>query len=207
MAPGQEEEERITLQEAAARLQRLQGERAASEAAPESLGQQEEPSESVGGGDTTSGQSNTGSRKNPVLSSNMANRSIIASSHNVTVHQDADDMFASSVQVAAPTDSGMCEYPRALRGSDVKTLGRAKEAATKAPKLLYDLPSYYNTGNFEVEQQEQSSSTVGAEAMKMALIGVAYRNAEMMQHIENHDMVNGMLVSHLNDRHGATPKD
>ena len=116
-------------------------------------------------------------------------------------------MFASSVQVAAPTDSGMCEYPRALRVSDSKTLGRAKEAATKAPKLLYDLPSYYNTGNFERQQQEQSSSALGAEAMKMALIGVAFRNAEMMTHIENHDMVNGMLVSHLKDRYGATPKD
>ena len=48
---------------------------------------------------------------------------------------------------------------------------------------------------------------MGAEAMKMALIGVAFRNAEMITHIKNHDMVNGMLVPHLKDCYGATPKD
>ena len=141
MAPAQEEEERGSLQEAAAWLRRLQEEQEVSRTMREEA-KQEEPSEPISGGDTTGGQVNTGSHNSPVSSSNMANRTIIASNNNVTVHQDADDMFASSVQVAAPANSGMCEYPRALRGSDIKTLGRAKEAATKAPKLLYDLPSY-----------------------------------------------------------------
>ena len=61
MAPAQEEQERESLQETAARLRRLTEEQAVSEAAGEE-GKQEEPSEAPSSGVTASGQSNTGSR-------------------------------------------------------------------------------------------------------------------------------------------------
>ena len=120
---GEMEQERSPgLSEAQARIRELQEELASEEA---KLGEVEEevqldqPDDS---GTSTGGQAETGSRGNPDTNNrNMANLAK-ASNHTVTVHQDAASMFATTVQVSTSQDTGMCEFPRALRGSDAKPL-------------------------------------------------------------------------------------
>ena len=195
------------LSEAQAQIRRLQEEQAAEVAELEEV---EEEIQSVDLPDdsvfrNTGGQDESGSRGTPDTNNRNMSNLAKASNHTVTVHQDAASMFATTVQVSTSQDTGMCEFPRALRGSDAKTISRARDAATKAPKLLYDLPSYFVTGNFEGSQQEQTSYSTSAEAMKMALIGISYRNAQVKLHLANHDMVNGMMVPHLKDQNRKDP--
>ena len=155
---GEERPRSVTgLSEAQAQIRRLREEQASEEAKLEEVEEEVQLDQPDDSGTTTGGQAESGSRGNPDTNNrNMANLAK-ASNHTVTVHQDAASMFATTVQVSTSQDTGMCEFPRALRGSDAKTISRAREAATKAPKLLYDLPSFFVTGNFEGLQQEQTS--------------------------------------------------
>ena len=134
MTGGERPRAESGLVKAQAQIRRLQEEQASEEAKLEEVEEEVKLDQPDDSGTTTGGQAESGSRGNPDTNNrNMANLAK-ASNHTVTVHQDAASMFATTVQVSTSQDTGMCNFSRSLRGSDVKTIGKAREAMAKSPK-------------------------------------------------------------------------
>ena len=97
----------------------------------------------------------------------------------------------------------ICENPRDERDTDSKTIAKVKDRATKPLELKFGLPYYYLSGKFGEDEDNDSKNLASHDA----LIGVAYRCAEMKLRTQSFDLTNALLVPVVADANGATPAD